>query len=157
MNKTIVASLFAALALCGCSWFEKERKPEGPDEVALGDLVWAYGGVDGSRAELSGVRIGGLVVDTPNSMAFAWRVGMGEWGYAPKDPKAIACLFCKVDGKWRGGKFEWISTSRSYRDLENIRTGYSGWRKSDLGATEFAFVVLSGDGRRRSNVAKFSK
>ena len=41
----------------------------------------------------------------------------------------VACLFL-ANGK--GGKFEWISTSRKTRSMKNIRTGYNGWPKTAL-------------------------
>ena len=62
-------------------------------------------------------------------------------------------LFCEQDGKWVGGKFDWISTSRTTRDFANIRSGYNGWDPSAISkADRCAFVVVSKDGKRRTNV-----
>jgi hypothetical protein len=74
------------------------------------------------------------------------------------DAACLACLFCKLDGRWRGGKFDWISTSRTTRGFENVRDGYGGWRKDAIEAAEaFAFVICSSDGKKRTNVALFAK
>ena len=37
--------------------------------------------------------------------------------------------------------------------LKNVHNGYNGWSKSDFDRAEaYAFVVVSSDGKRRSNV-----
>ena len=69
---------------------------------------------------------------------------------------AIACAFMKQsDGSWYGGKFDWISTGgQSVKLTDNIVNGYgsfSGHRPSS--GQEMAFVWVSIDGTRRSNVA----
>ena len=79
-------------------------------------------------------------------------------GYEPRTHLASDLTYVRVGGKWQGGKFDWISTSRLSRDFKNVRDGYGGWRKDAIEAAEaFAFVICSKDGKRRSNVALFSK
>ena len=110
------------------------------------------------------------VVDTPSSPAssdavdfaslnWSWGGFNGKNATSREDADHTICaLFCKLDGKWQGGKFDWISTSRLSRDFKNVKDGYGGWRKDAIEAAEaFAFVICSKDGKRRSNVALFSK
>ena len=67
---------------------------------------------------------------------------------------AVACLFVMdEDGRWIGGKFEWISSSRDTREFTNIHDGYNGWSLRDVpNPTEVAFVVFRKDGKKRSNI-----
>lgn len=117
---------------------------------------WAYGGFNGSNAaELPDAIISNLKV-TKNGLSYTWDKGGCELLGADTrtDPSAtLACLFCKIDGEWIGGKFDWISTSRLTRGFENIRSGYKGWDKQAIEkATSFAFVIVSADGKHRTNV-----
>jgi hypothetical protein len=67
----------------------------------------------------------------------------------------VACLFCYSGGKWVGGKFDWVSTSRRTRDFKNIHEGYHGWSPTVFkNATAYAFVIVSKDGKSRSNVIR---
>lgn len=126
---------------------------EGIDAVAFSELEWKYGGFSGGSAILSEPRISNIKVSS-SGMSISWDVKLSSWGLAESDAGALACLFCKVDGAWRGGKFDWISSSRATRDFKNINSGYNGWSASDFNrATAYAFVVVSKDGKRRSNVA----
>lgn len=135
---------------------KKRKKPTNKiDQVPFNQLNWSCGGTNGSGALLSTVRISNLVVNKPKSLTINWDVGMADWGYSTTSADGIACLFCKVNGKWLGGKFEWISTSRQYRDLKNIREGYAQWKASYLNTSEFAFVVLNKSATKRSNVIYF--
>jgi hypothetical protein len=127
------------------------------DAVAYSALNWNMGGFNGSKAVLhDGVEIGGLNVGR-DGMSYRWvrggceQLGAGSRGDASK---TLACMFYRDKaGKWQGGKFDWISTSRTTRDFKNIHGGYNGWNAAEFdAATEFAFVVVSADGKRRSNV-----
>ncbi|MBR3086862.1 MAG: hypothetical protein IKH04_10725 [Kiritimatiellae bacterium] len=126
------------------------------DAVEFSLLQWAWGGFDGAGARpVDGCRIGGLSVGS-HGMGCAWEAGGCEMlgASSRSDAACLACLFVRgADGAWRGGKFDWISTSRTTRDFKNIGAGYGGWPKDAVGtAREFAFVIVSEDGRRRSNV-----
>ncbi len=118
-------------------------------------LDWCWGGFSAKSAKpVDGVVIANLKVSS-NGMSYSWKSGGCEWlGASSKtDASCLACLFCKVDGKWLGGKFDWISTSRTTRDFANIHDGYNGWNPKALSsATEYAFVIVGKDGKRRSNV-----
>ena len=126
------------------------------DGADFSALRWDWGGFDGSKAALAdGCRIKGLKV-AGSGLSYNWAEGGCErlGASSREDAACIAALFCRVGGAWRGGKFDWISTSRRTRDFKNIFEGYHGWdpdavRKADA----FAFVIISKDGRRRSNVA----
>lgn len=129
------------------------------DGVKFSSLIWTYGGASGNgqTSVLSTPRISNLQVNSTKDMTLTWDVGMTDWGYGNTDAKGIACLFCKVGNQWVGGKFEYISTSRSYRAFTNISKKYSGWDPSNLNASEFAFVVISSDLKSRSNVIYYKR
>ena len=126
------------------------------DGVDFAQLDWAYGHFNGKLASpvpecvISDLSVGG------GKMSYKWASGGCELlGAADRgDANCIAALFVKgADGAWKGGKFEWISTSRTSRSLGNIEGGYNGWDPNSIGkARGFAFVIVSKDGRRRSNV-----
>ena len=152
MSKALSLFLIAAAMAAGCK--DVKAPSSSPDAVPFSELAWTWGGFDGSKAVLDAPRISGLSVAVPASLAFRWDVDMRSWGYAHGDPKGVACLFVRQGDQWVGGKFEWISSSRTTRGLENVRHKYGGWDPGALNqAREIAFVVVSGDGRRRSNVA----
>ena len=128
------------------------------DEVDFASLDWCWGGFKGGSAkEVSGCQIGSLKVSGGN-MSYKWVKGgcekLGATSSTDADHTPCA-LFCKIDGKWKGGKWEWISTSRTTRGLKNIEEGYGGWDKTAIAkATEYAFCIVSSDGKKRSNVIK---
>ena len=131
------------------------------DAVDFGALQWSYGGWDGGKARFTGdAVISGLSVNN-SGMSYKWKsggcqnIGAGNGGdYS----QTMACLFIKEpDGVWRGGKFDWISTSRKTRDFANIHGGYHGWNAAGFkAAKECAFVIVS-KGGYRTNVIRGSK
>ena len=102
---------------------------------------------------MSGVAISGLSFRA-NALSFRYDRNLSAWGLSNGDAGALCCLFVKrSDGRWVGGKFDWVSTSRTTRDLSHVRSGYNGWSLSGVpNPCEAAFVIVSRDGRRRSNV-----
>jgi len=149
---------------------EKEADAHEPDAVALPSgsatsahddavdysaLDWCCGGFSAKNAKpVDGVEIANLKVSS-NGMSYSWKSGGCEkLGASSKtDASCLACLFCKVNGKWVGGKFDWISTSRTTRDFANINGSYNGWNPKALtSAKEYAFVIVGKDGKKRSNV-----
>ena len=131
----------------------EEAAPADVDAVDFALLQWKSGGVDGSKAKLDSPRLSGLRASA-SSISYTWDVGLDAWGLARDDAGALACLFVeKSDGSIVGGKFDWVSTSRSARGLENIYGGYSGWNLSDVpNPCTIYYVVVDKAGRRRSNV-----
>ena len=125
------------------------------DAAPFASLKWPWGGFDGSKAALSDkARIKALKV-TASGLSYAWESGGCEdLGASSKtDASCLACLFCFDGSAWRGGKFEWISTSRTGRDLKNIESGHNGWDAAAFrSAKAHAFCIVSKDGRRRTNV-----
>jgi hypothetical protein len=127
---------------------------DGDEPVDFTSLVWARGGFNGEHAALDSPRISGLRVHS-NGLSFTYDTDLSSWGYAHTDHLgALACLFTRHNGRWEGGKFDWISSSRITRDFHNIRVDhYFGWRPEHLDSAEaVAFVIVSSDGRRRSNI-----
>ena len=134
--------------------------PSAEDAVDFSLLTWKYGGFNGASARLaSRPRISSLSVSS-SGMSYAWVSGgcedLGASSYT--DAACLACLFCLIDGKWVGGKFDWISTSRRTRGFENIRGNYNGWPpNATTRASAFAFVIVSRDGKSRTNVIRCNK
>ena len=123
------------------------------DAVPFGSLRWSYGGFRGGAAQPSGVVISGLSV-SKDSLSFAYVSNLSEWGLSRDQADALACFFVqKSDGSWVGGKFDWISTSRTSRSLGHVKEGYGGWSLSGVPSPcQAAFVIVSSDGTKRSNV-----
>ncbi len=123
------------------------------DAVPYSALRWSFGGENGSRASQSGVVISGLSCSR-GGLSFHYKKDLSAWGRSRGEASDLACFFVqKGDGSWVGGKFDWISTSRSSRDFENIYGGYCGWSLAGVpNPCNVAFVIVSGDCRRRSNV-----
>ena len=128
---------------------------EDKDAVEFSALDWCWGGFKGGKAKrVDGVEISKLAVGA-KQMTYKWVSGGCEkLGASSKsDASCIAAFFCRIGGKWRGGKVDWISTSRTSRSWENIRGGYNGWDKDALKkADAYAFVIVSKDGKKRTNV-----
>lgn len=129
---------------------EEEAYP--PSSV---DLDFRYGGFKGGRAvEEPGCRIGSLKVGK-DKLAYKWEAGGCE-ALGAKDKadysQTVACAFFWDGKKWVGGKFDWISTSRTSRGFENIKSGYNGWDSAAFfGAKKHGFCIVSKDGKKRSN------
>lgn len=123
------------------------------DAIEFGKLQWEFGGVKGGKAELSSPRLSGLKAGA-KSLSYKWEEGLGDWGLARDDAGALACFFVeREDGSIVGGKFDWVSTSRSTRGLENVFNGYGGWTlKGVPNPCKVYFVVITSDGRKRTNV-----
>ena len=131
-----------------------------PDEVGFAQLKWNYGGFKGGAATLeSSTRISKLQVNS-GGMSYSWASGGCEklGAASSTDAACVACLFCHIGGEWIGGKFDWISTSRRTRDFKNIRSSYNGWMSNAIEkADAYAFVIVSRDGKKRSNVIRCGK
>lgn len=123
------------------------------DQVPFSSLKFTYGDFKGGGARQSGVSISGLRLSS-NGLSFKYERDLGAWGLSYTDASAIACFFMqKADGSWVGGKSDWISSSRKTRDLNNVYAGYNGWTLSGIpNPTQAAFVIISRDGKKRSNV-----
>lgn len=126
------------------------------DDVSPSLLDWCWGGFKGAAAmPADGVAISSLRV-TSSGLSYKWASGGCErLGAVSRDDyhHTVASLFCRIGGRWRGGKFDWASTSRTTRDFKNIRDGYVGWRADAIEAADaYAFVIVSADGKRRTNI-----
>ena len=121
-------------------------------------LEWAYGGVNGAKAqEDSRVQIENLSV-AKSGMRYKWANGdLSAWGLSSGDAGALACIFYRKGNKWIGGKFDWISSSRLTRDFKNVECGYRGWNAAEFfAASEFCFCILESNAKRRSNIIYYS-
>lgn len=123
------------------------------DAVDFSSLRWSFGGVNGAGAVQSGVVISGLGF-SKNGLSFRYNTNLSAWGRSYSHAGDYACLFVqKSDGSWVGGKFDWISSSRTTRDFINVRGGYNGWSFAGVpNPCNAAFVILNHDCKRRSNV-----
>ena len=130
--------------------------PSGKDEVDFSVLKWTYGGFAGGSAVYSEGQptIKSLSLNAKN-LYYAWNgVNLDVWGYSNSQAGAVCAVFFKNSaGEYVGGKFDWISTSRLSRGLENCFSGYNGWSTSGLpNPCDAAFVIMNPDRKRRSNV-----
>jgi len=124
------------------------------DAVPYGAFNWPYGGFNGRGASHSGVTISGLRF-VGNTLFFNYDTDLSAWGMSHGDAGgALACLFVKnTSGQWVGGKFDWISSSRTSRELKHCLEGYNGWSMAGIpNPCEAAFVIVCPKGGRRSNV-----
>ncbi|MBQ2282403.1 MAG: hypothetical protein II332_06525 [Kiritimatiellae bacterium] len=129
------------------------------DQVPFSSLQWSYGGINGSGASHSGVNISGMScsgpADASGNVAWKYDTDMSAWGCSYEELGGYFCFFIKEkDGVWRGGKLDWISSSRSSRNFHNINPNkYHGWTVSNsTSPTQVAMLILNKDCKRRSNV-----
>lgn len=141
------------------SWFGKpgSESSNSIDGVAFNKLEWRYGDINHSNAKLSdnGPRLGDPSCNG-RRMSYSWKTGMQSWGLRVDDASAICSIFIEdtKSGKWIGGKFDWVSTSRNFRDLNHL-TSYGSWRNSGTKLPikgRVAFVVTDKLGKNRTNV-----
>ena len=130
--------------------------PASSDTVDFASLDWCWGGFNGAKAKpVDGCEIGSLKV-TADGLSYKWVKGGCEQldkNCSHSNPCCTCALFCRVDGKWIGGKWEHISTDRTTRDFKNVKKGYGGWDASVLGkATAYAFVILDDGAKKRTNI-----
>lgn len=137
----------------------EETKPPVAEPVTAGDavpfssLTWQYGGFMGFGAVLDSPRLSNAKCNG-RAIFYKWDVGLSGWGLGHSDPGAICCIFFERDAKWVGGKFDWVSTSRTNRELKHVES-YSDWPTSGIKLPwrgRVVFVVVSADGKMRSNV-----
>lgn len=123
------------------------------DQIGYGSLSWRYGGVKGGGYKSSGVAISGLRASS-GGLSFKYDTNLSAWGYGNGECGGYACMFVQTtSGTWVGGKFDWISSSRSSRDFKNVYSGYSGWNLDNVpNPCQIAFVILDVNSKRRSNV-----
>lgn len=126
------------------------------DEISFGNLNWSFGGVDGSGAVKTSASLGDLKING-GDLSYKWTGDtLRVWGLSDSSIGALACLFVqRNDNTWVGGKFDWISTSRTTRTLENILDEhYNGWSLANVpNPCRAAFVIISADAKKRTNVA----
>ena len=125
----------------------------GGDAMDYALLRWQYGGVNAGGAKLDSPRLSSLSCNG-RAVSYRWDVGMSGWGLGNGDAGAICAIFFERDGQWIGGKFDWVSVSRTNRELKHVES-YSNWPSSGIKLPwrgKVAFVVVSADGKRRSNV-----
>lgn len=138
---------------------EKSADPVQPAKPAESGgapvFLYKYGGFHGEGAvEDKETQIANLHMSR-SKLSYSWAKGsLRNWGLADSQADALACAFywSPADGARIGGKFDWISTSRVTRGLENIG-GYNGWKPEPFfAAPKRAFCIVSKDGRRRTNL-----
>ena len=135
------------------SWFgEDDALPPAPT------LVYRYGGFRGDKAvEDPETQIGGFSINR-QKLSYKWTKGdLSKWGVTdPGDAgKALACAFfwSERERAWIGGKYDWISSNRLTRGLENIYSRYNGWDPDEFwAAPRRAFCIVDKAGNRRTNL-----
>ena len=135
---------------------EADPEPVADDEVDYAALQWTCGGFAAQDAEpCSAVAIADLRI---SASGLSYRYEEGDLtalspANSHDNADCIAAVFVRVAGAWQGGKMDWISSDRLTRDWHNVRGEYKGWRGELLDSADaYAFVIVSADGRRRTNV-----
>lgn len=131
------------------------------DEINFSKLNFCWGGFNGTKAQLdANARISNLKI-TSSGMSYQWKSGGCEnlnTKCSHSNPCCTCALFCLIDGKWLGGKWEHISTDRTTRGFENIIKGYGGWDSNALNkANSYAFVIFDDGAKKRTNVITYSR
>lgn len=153
MKKWFLPVLFACISLfiASCEDVDDIGKSNSGSGVKL---EFVYGGVSGNPVEDPNVKISNLRIHGRSGMSYSWSSGtsLAAWGLSNGDAGAYACMFYEKDGRWVGGKFDWISTSRTTRDFINLNAGYGGWKPDEFyAAKKHGFCIMSSDRRKRSN------
>ncbi len=159
MHHTIklLSCAFVALSLfvTGCEVFDSDSGSSGGGSGDFSSFQWVYGGFNGSNAQETSATISNLKMQG-GGLSYKWAGDtLRSWGISDGDCNgALICLFVQNNkGQWVGGKFDWISTSRTTRDLENVFHHYLGWNLSDVpNPCKAAMVIVSIDGKKRTNV-----
>ena len=119
-------------------------KPDGKNIV---------GGFNGSGAVFDRVTLSGLSCNG-KSVSYKFDTDLSEWGLKHTEAGAICAVFFERNGRFEGGKFDWVSSSRTNRELKHVES-YSNWTSSGIKLPwrgKVAFCVFSADGKRRSNI-----
>ena len=119
-------------------------------------IEWKFGGFRGENAvEDPETQIADLRI-TRSRLSYRWAQGGCEKLGATSKTDAehtLACAFYWDGSRWVGGKFDWISTSRTTRDWKNINEHYNGWNPDAFwAAPRRAFCIVGKEGRRRTNL-----
>ena len=161
--KTVLFFICCSILCLGIALFNSgceidDSSSSSLDQVNYASLDWCWGGEKCGGAQLvDGCEIDNLHCNN-SGMSYSWVEGGCEalGASSASDASCWACLFVKQGGSWRGGKIDWISTSRRSRDFKNPNSGYHGWDPNAIAnANEFAFVIVKGN--KRSNVIYFNR
>lgn len=121
------------------------------DAIPFSSLEWKYGGFTAKNAVFDRVTLSSLTCDG-NNVRYKFDVGLDAWGLGHTEAGAICAVFIeRPSGFWEGGKFDWVSTSRTSRELKHLKD-YNEWNESLPVRGRIAFGVFSADGKRRSNI-----
>lgn len=160
--KKIIFFVLMSILVSGCAMFNHKTSGKNSlDEVPFKELNWVYGGLTGVKSEYSLATITGLSA-SGNNMSYKWTVDSVTATKALNSADKVkadlvACLFVKnSSGKWVGGKFEWISVSRTTRQFGNIlNKHYNGWSLNGVpNPCDCAFVIVNPVTKTRTNVVK---
>ena len=126
------------------------------DPLPPGKVAWFGTPKCGSAARVARAEIANLRVSPPG-LSYKWVSGgceaLGASGAGDIGP-ICALGYQTAAGAWKIAKFDHISTSRTSRDYKNLQEGYNGWNWGEVStAKSFCFVILSADGKRRTNYA----
>lgn len=135
---------------------QNAEAPASVDAVEFGSLVWDCGGFKPSsstvvKGNISAVSFNGKTLNYSATVDADW----GSEGNAPNATIA-ALFFLAGDGKWHGGKFDWIGSVGKPRPAGHIAE-YNGWAHAFPApkGEEYAYLLIRGDNKRyRTNVAK---
>ena len=152
ISVAILSSLVGSIVL----FFKKRKTKNDPDEIKFDKLQWVYGPHNGSNAKLDYPRLSDLKFNG-SRVYYNWVLDMSGWNIPYTEHRDSYCaVFFKRNGRWEGGMFDWVSSSRSDRELKHVNS-YENWPSSGIKLPfkgEIAFVVVHKNGQKRSNVVK---
>lgn len=135
----------------GAGCIEENKSKTGPEG---GGVMWCYGGVNGSKASQSGdyeIKITGR---SGKGFNYTTSSDFGKW--KTDGGNLIVAAFFLVEGKWKGGKFEWIRPGSGFRGFENITSGYQDWYcDAAKESSKMKVCMLSADGRKRTKIVTY--
>jgi len=126
------------------------------DAVSFDTLRWTYGGFDGSKAVFDRVTLSDMRYNG-RRISYTFDVDLSAWGLKHTEAGAVCAWFFKQGDVWEGGKGDWVSSSRLFRDINHVES-YNNWPQSGLKLPvnlPCAFVIVSADEQRRSNVVAY--
>lgn len=127
---------------------DQQIPANGIDEVNFSELIWSYGGFKGEKSLVNPEAAISKLTFSGDTLYYKWaKGGCEKFGAvnARDFSRTVCCLFLKnKNGKFVGGKFDWISTDRLSRGLENCHDGYSGWNLKDIPNPAEAVFLIAG-------------
>jgi hypothetical protein len=129
---------------------QKETPTPVPDSTYLSEIHWTLG-PKGTTARIT-KEISDLKVSA-NGVSYKQQ-DVSDWSSSvnAKDGTLLHGVSCMVvfrDGKWQGGKFDWVRSNTSFRDFHNVKENYM--KITPRSGEPFRFFIMNREGTEASN------